>query len=453
MSHAVMFNRHRKSALLQGSGEEFCADNRPWDGATIDDPLKRLTAILNRNSAGAIITKYEYTYNTLDLKDTETITGASPLDNLTDGTTTYTPNDVNQIVSIQNPNRTYTYDNDGNMTTGFTPEGYTLALSYDAASRLIKAEYTDSGNTVHKTEYTYDGDDLLAIMKKTIGTSITETRYIRAGFLPIQERDAANAITREYLWGQNMGGGIGGLLNLRQSGADYNYLYDGKGNVTSLIDAAQATVAQYAYDPFGRVMKKTGTLDQPFQFSTKQYDAETGKSYFGFRWYDANTGRWLTRDPLGEESDPNLYRAVGNNPMNWIDPDGQAIAAPVLIGGALIGAAIISQSPPVQQALRDVGNAIINAASSINDSITDAVKRQKEYEQAKQLSDTPPPSGGSDCANLSRQIDHAERVIRLYENWDASWSPGRHSQKIQDWRQRLQNLKDEYNRRCVNKCR
>jgi len=290
-----------------------------------NDPLKRLTAILNRNSAGAIITKYEYTYNNLDLKDTETITGASPLDNLTDGTTTYTPNDVNQIVSSTNPNRTYTYDNDGNMTTGFTPEGYPLALSYDAASRLIKAEYTDSGNTVHKTEYTYDGDDLLAIMKKTIGTSITETRYIRAGFLPIQERDANNAITREYLWGQDMGGGIGGLLNLRQSGADYNYLYDGKGNVTSLIDSAQATVAQYVYDPFGRVMKKTGTLDQPFQFSTKQYDAETGHNYYGYRFYSPQLGRWINRDPIEEAGGVNMYQAMGNNPVNWIDPSGLLI--------------------------------------------------------------------------------------------------------------------------------
>jgi len=330
MNHVVMFNNHRESALLQGSGEKFCADNRPWDGATIDDPLKRLTAILNRNSAGAIITKYEYTYNNYDLKDTETITGASPLDNLTDGTTTYTPNDVNQIVSSTNPNRTYAYDNDGNMTTGFTPEGYTLALSYDAASRLIKAEYTDSGNTVHKTEYTYDGDDLLAIMKKTIGTSITETRYIRAGFLPIQERNGSNAITREYLWGQDMGGGIGGLLNLRQSGADYNYLYDGKGNVTSLIDSAQATVAQYVYDPFGRVMKKTGTLDQPFQFSTKQYDPETGHSDYGHRFYSAELGRWLTKDPLGEAGGVNLYQMVGNNPVNWADPWGLRPVTPGL---------------------------------------------------------------------------------------------------------------------------
>ena len=107
----------------------------------------------------------------------------------------------------------------------------------------------------------------------TAATKISEY----SGFLPIQERDAlANTITREYTWGINLGGGIGGLLNLKQNGDDYKYLYDGKGNVSALIDNTQAVVASYAYDPFGMLMKKIGKLEQPYTFSTKEYHSRTG---------------------------------------------------------------------------------------------------------------------------------------------------------------------------------
>jgi RHS repeat-associated protein len=129
-------------------------------------------------------------------------------------------------------------------------------------------------------------------------------------------------VTREYTWGLNYGGGIGGLLNLKQGGNDYNYLYDGKGNVTALIDSTQSPVVTYAYDPFGVRMKQVGTFEQPYQFSTKPYDPQTGLSNFDFRYYNAGLGRWMTRDPLGERGGINLYGFTLNNPLNWSDPYG-----------------------------------------------------------------------------------------------------------------------------------
>jgi RHS repeat-associated protein len=109
---------------------------------------------------------------------------------------------------------------------------------------------------------------------------------------------------------------------MREGGADYYYLYDGKGNVTALTDSSGTVVATYSYDPFGVLMEKTGTLDQPFRFSTKRYDEDTGLSYYGFRFYSASLGRWITRDPLGEAGGINLYGFVGNNAINGIDPLG-----------------------------------------------------------------------------------------------------------------------------------
>jgi RHS repeat-associated protein len=117
-------------------------------------------------------------------------------------------------------------------------------------------------------------------------------------------------------------GQIGGLLNLKQGGNDYNYLYDGKGNVTALIDSTQSPVVTYAYDPFGVRMKQVGTFEQPYQFSTKPYDPQTGLSNFDFRYYNAGLGRWMTRDPLGERGGVNLYRAMGNDLVNRKDPFG-----------------------------------------------------------------------------------------------------------------------------------
>jgi RHS repeat-associated protein len=219
-------------------------------------------------------------------------------------------------------------NNDGNMTTGYTPEGYALTMTYDAENRIKTAKYTDSSSVLHKTEYYYNGFGLLSVMRKYDGGVLTSTtRYLRAGFLPVQERDASNAVTREYTWGLNYGGGIGGLLNLKQKDEnqiwkDYSYLYDGKGNIVALIDPSQVVAASYAYDPYGRLMKKYGLLDQPYMFSTKEYDLGTGLSYYGYRYYNSAIGKWTTRDPIEEKGGINLYQFVGNNPVNWIDPWG-----------------------------------------------------------------------------------------------------------------------------------
>jgi RHS repeat-associated protein len=66
-------------------------------------------------------------------------------------------------------------------------------------------------------------------------------------------------------------------------------------------------------------------IDQPIQFSTKRYDADTGLSYYGYRFYSPAIGKWITRDPIGETGGLNLYGFVNNNPMNFIDPMGLRI--------------------------------------------------------------------------------------------------------------------------------
>jgi RHS repeat-associated protein len=176
---------------------------------------------------------------------------------------------------------------------------------------------------MYSNQYVYSANSFLAQLKEyQNGALSSDTRFVRSAYLSLQERSPANSITRDYAWGLNMGGGIGGLLNLQQNNQQYSYLYDGKGSVVALVDIAQTAVASYVYDTFGNPMAKGGTLSQPIQFSTKPYDERTGLSYFGSRQYSAGLGRWATRDPLAEGGGINLYAFSKNNPMSFVDPYG-----------------------------------------------------------------------------------------------------------------------------------
>jgi len=57
----------------------------------------------------------------------------------------------------------------------------------------------------------------------------------------------------------------------------------------------------------------------PFRFSTKYCDDETGHYYYGYRYYSPTQGRWLSRDPIGENGGRNLYGFLDNDPANYVD--------------------------------------------------------------------------------------------------------------------------------------
>lgn len=293
------------------------------------DTINRLTNTANKNSTQAVINSYAYTYNAQDVRGSETITNGTPITATATTVTTYNYNNLNQLLSSVNPNQSLIYDADGNMTRGYTPEGYQFTATYDGENRLKTIDYTDGASVAHHTDYHYSVDGFLA--RQIVDG--TETRYIRDGLLALQERDATNAVTRSFAWDPRAPGGIGGLLELGQGGQNYSYLFDGKGNVTSLVDGTQSVTASYTYDPFGIIMAKSGTLNQPYQFSTKPYDEKTGLSYYGYRFYAPLIGRWTNRDPLREAGGLNLYGFSLLNPVNFVDPHG------LTTRGAVLGAA------------------------------------------------------------------------------------------------------------------
>ena len=105
--------------------------------------------------------------------------------------------------------------------------------------------------------------------------------------------------------------------------------YTGKKRVYSYDTTSVDT--EFDYGPFGELIRATGEKKDAFnfRFSTKYEDTETGLLYYGYRYYNAETGRWLSRDPIEEDGGLNLYGMVGNDPVNRRDLLGLAtIQAP-----------------------------------------------------------------------------------------------------------------------------
>jgi RHS repeat-associated protein len=83
-------------------------------------------------------------------------------------------------------------------------------------------------------------------------------------------------------------------------------------------------VQSYEYESFGALTSRTGILTQPYTYTSREWDAETGLYFYRARYYDPLVGRFISEDPfrlLGDD-DVNFYPYVRNNPINATDPLG-----------------------------------------------------------------------------------------------------------------------------------
>ena len=202
--------------------------------------------------------------------------------------------------------------------------------AYDAANRLTMV----SSNGVPLVTNADDAQGR-RVRKATPGAITT---FFYDDWNLVEERIACTngtTSTIQYHWGTDLSGslhgagGIGGLLYLKRNGTIYVPLYDANGNVTKCLDANGSVVASYTYDAFGNLLSQSGDLADTFafRFSTKYYDAESGLTYFGRRFYLPSLRRWLNRDPLEEQGGVNLYGFCGNNALVNLDKDGHAYFA------------------------------------------------------------------------------------------------------------------------------
>jgi RHS repeat-associated protein len=252
------------------------------------------------------------------------------------GSTTYTANPLNQYTAITgNPNPTY--DADGNLLSGLRSPLSAFNCTWNGENRMLSSTSANVAITDRRVENAYDafGRRVRKTVKFASTGAVIEDRYfIYDGWNVIEETitPAAGPVeTAEAVWGTDLSGtaqgagGVGGLL-LRETsatGASY-YHYDGNGNVTALTSAAVGVQAAYTYGPFGETLRAAGPLAQanPWRFSTKYQDEETGLLYYGYRFYNPTDGRWPSRDPIGEEGGENLYGANENDSINYIDLNG-----------------------------------------------------------------------------------------------------------------------------------
>jgi RHS repeat-associated protein len=304
------------------------------------EPNRNLKTQVENQFNSQLISQYDYTYNTLGLREHSDTGGqaftGTPIEP-TPETSTYMTNSLNQYTQItkndgQQTTDTLTYDDDGNLSS-IISSGATKVYKYNAENRLIGVEPTTPVNGDKKIEFVYDYMGRRVQKKVFTYTSnewilSSDSRFVYEGWNLIQEQNSTGVVQKSYVWGLDLSqsvegaGGVGGLLSVVDSGDVYNYFYDANGNVGQLIKASDGTIsAHYEYDPFGILLKSYGSMvsDNPFRFSTKYYDEETDLYYYGYRYYSANLGRWISRDPIGEEGGLNLYAFVLNDPVNGLD--------------------------------------------------------------------------------------------------------------------------------------
>jgi RHS repeat-associated protein len=116
-------------------------------------------------------------------------------------------------------------------------------------------------------------------------------------------------------------------LSQLRSGTTSYYEQDGIDTVTSLTNSSGAVANTYAFDSFGKLNASTGTLTNPIQYTGREFDPETGLYFNRARYYDPNTGRFISEDPIAFDGGINFYPYGLNTPINLRDANGKSAAA------------------------------------------------------------------------------------------------------------------------------
>ncbi len=121
------------------------------------------------------------------------------------------------------------------------------------------------------------------------------TRYVYDGDQIALELNEAGDMVAEYSYYP----GVDHPHTLRRGGQVYYYLSDGPGHIVGLLDAAGTLVNEYRYTPFGELEVVRETVPQPFRYTGREWDAESGLYYYRARYYDPGLGRFLSENLIG----------------------------------------------------------------------------------------------------------------------------------------------------------
>ena len=294
-----------------------------------------LTGLVARDSQQTTINSFTYTPD-----------GMGNRTSMTDlvGQHNYTYDNIYQLTQATHLNMAteqFGYDAVGNKTSSGqpTPSLSTTLYAYDYENRLTDVSFSDMA--VH-----YKYDPFGRRIEKNVDGTIT--KYVYDGPNIVTQYDGDWNVQGKYLFTLD----IDDPLMVQQGDNLYYYHKDGLGSVVNLTDSSQSIVKGYTYKSFGDIYSETGSVVQPFTFTGREYDPESGLYYYRARYYDPRAGRFLTRDPIGfAGGDVNLYRYVHNNPVKWADPLGLQtreeiirwspmvlpIIAPIVKGAIIVG--------------------------------------------------------------------------------------------------------------------
>jgi RHS repeat-associated protein len=205
-----------------------------------------------------------------------------------------------QVNAVGSNTTSYTWDFENRLTSVTLPgTGGTVAFKYDPTGRRIYKSLSIGGTSV----FAYDGENM------------------------IEETNSSGTVVARYTQTENIDEP---LAMLRSSATSY-YNADGLGTFTSLANGSGALTQTYTFDSFGKQTASSGSVVNPFQYSGREYDTETGLYYYRARYYDPTIGRFIGEDPLrfgikSKITSANLpadfYSYVANSPLNIIDPLG-----------------------------------------------------------------------------------------------------------------------------------
>ena len=139
----------------------------------------------------------------------------------------------------------------------------------------------------------------------------------------IEERNSSGSAVPRYSQGLK----IDEPLTMSRSSTTSFYKADGPGSVTSLTSGAGALAQTYTFASFGKLGNSTGSLTNPFQYTARESDTETGLYYYRARYYDLAAGRFLSEDPIRFQAGVDFYPYVGDSPLNAIDSSGMLVQA------------------------------------------------------------------------------------------------------------------------------
>jgi RHS repeat-associated protein len=263
------------------------------------DALNRLQSL---SGPGDTCTGLSWTYDAWGNRTDQSVTGGSC-------------NSFHQPTNTTNrlSGTGYQYDAAGNLINDGS-HSYT----YDAENRIIQV---DGGNTA---SYVYDA--MGHRVRKMVGSSWTDYVYGLSGNV-VTEYTSPQGTCAPICWATSFIYLGGSLVAEYKDGTTYFVHKDHLGSTRLLSKMDQTPKDLMDYLPFGeQIAGNTGTTHK---FTGKERDSETGLDYFGARYYGSALGRFSSSDPKPSSAHPadpqswNRYSYTDNNPLGFVDPDGQ----------------------------------------------------------------------------------------------------------------------------------